>query len=852
MTADATSTPIFSSSDGILGGQINGEFFDIGQAGFSGGENNWPSNEGPEHLIDGVGQKYLNFGEFNTGAIISPVVNCSIVDSIKFWTANDAEPRDPASYELYGTNSTINDTSNALSLFTLISEGVLALPSSRNANGSNPLDDSNSQTISFVNTSSYTSYLLFFPTVKDEGSANSMQLGEVQVFGNVCDAPEPEPLLVAEYRFDEFTYSDMENEVIESINGLNGRAKSAQPVEGKICNAVDLSASGTSDYIILDENILTGQTDFSVSVWAKTNKTSNQSILSGAGASNNELIMWFRDEDDFRPHLKNSHNGDISITPIADDNWHHLVWTRQGDQSCIYRDKILEGCVTQSSAALDIQSLILGQEQDSLGGGFSSSQAFDGLLDELLIYHQALTLNEIESLYDNQDVGNNTDGSARICLEPISPVIDYHFDELVWNGTVNEVEDSSGNGNHALANAASGLTTVDPGQLCRAGQFDGSDDYIESSSIFSYLRTTATLSFWIKTTQTGDNTGWRAPGIAGAEQAGGSDDIFWGWLDATGRIGISVANDFSSKSTVAINDGVYRHIVLTRDSPTGAYKIYIDGSLDNSGTNGTGDIGTNFSSIGRIEDTGGTPEYFQGDLDEVLVFDSVLSDAQVSAIYTEQLAENNYDGSARSCPAVTCGTGTLNAVGIRIDSSGSNSQINTTTEALAIHAAWLTAGSPAFGRIDNDTYNVAASGLSTVDRIDFGGSDHDFTGTLPYPGVGAGVTGSDFLVHTSGTLNLPAGDYTIFVESDDGFSFIMDTLSGDNVSFNKFGRSTDGANNELRFENPTGNSNTGGSFTLTQDSVFDIAAIFFERGGGDFLEISIANGIRTNTAPTGL
>jgi hypothetical protein len=200
--------------------------------------------------------------------------------------------------------------------------------------------------------------------------------------------------------------------------------------------------------------------------------------------------------------------------------------------------------------------------------------------------------------------------------------------------------------------------------------------------------------------------------------------------------------------------------------------------------------------------------------------------------------------STYTCSAVS----TLNAVGIKINSGGSDSRINTTTEALAIYSAWLAEGSPNSGLIDSGTYNVAASGSSTVDRIDFGGSGHDFSGTLPYPG--AGVSGEDFLVHASGTLSLPAGDYTIYVEADDGFSFTMDTLSGETVSFNKFGNSNAGESNELRYEYPTGNSNTGGSFTLNQDSVFNIAAIFFERTGGDYLEISIANDIRTSIAPS--
>jgi len=216
-------------------------------------------------------------------------------------------------------------------------------------------------------------------------------------------------------------------------------------------------------------------------------------------------------------------------------------------------------------------------------------------------------------------------------------------------------------------------------------------------------------------------------------------------------------------------------------------------------------------------------------------------------------AHNTNYFTTKISAATSCDTniGKLDASGIKIGGGGSNTQINNTSEALTIYAAWLAADSPASGLISGSTYNVIASGSSTVDRIDFGGANHDFSGTLAYPGAGAGVTGEDFLVHTSGTLSLPAGDYTIYVESDDGFSFVMDTLFGDTVSFSKFGSSTSGGSNELRYEGTTGNTNTGGSFTLTQDSVFDIAAIFFERGGGDYLEISIANNIRSSAAPSG-
>jgi hypothetical protein len=73
-----------------------------------------------------------------------------------------------------------------LSDFSLISSGALALPTTRNLGGQNPLLDANSFTVSFNNTTPYASYLLLFPTVKDEVAVNSLQVAEVQL-----NVPEP-------------------------------------------------------------------------------------------------------------------------------------------------------------------------------------------------------------------------------------------------------------------------------------------------------------------------------------------------------------------------------------------------------------------------------------------------------------------------------------------------------------------------------------------------------------------------------------------------------------------------------------------------------------------------------------
>lgn len=133
-----------------------------------------PANEGVERSIDNAGQKYLNFLEFNSGFIVTPL-GSTTVNGLRFWTANDAVERDPASYKLEGSNDGTT--------WTVISEGPLNLPAGRNPGGATTaLRSGLQQVVRFANTTPYTSYRVTFPTVKNSGTANSMQIAEVDFF----------------------------------------------------------------------------------------------------------------------------------------------------------------------------------------------------------------------------------------------------------------------------------------------------------------------------------------------------------------------------------------------------------------------------------------------------------------------------------------------------------------------------------------------------------------------------------------------------------------------------------------------------------------------------------------------
>jgi hypothetical protein len=135
---------------------------------------NHPFAESPDKAVDdSFYTKYLNFDELNTGVIISGANAGAPVTRMILATAGDASERDPASYTLEGSNDGINWTS--------IASGALALPTVRNTSIVN--SGVANQSLTFANTTAYSSYRVIFPTVRNAAAANSMQIGEISLLG---------------------------------------------------------------------------------------------------------------------------------------------------------------------------------------------------------------------------------------------------------------------------------------------------------------------------------------------------------------------------------------------------------------------------------------------------------------------------------------------------------------------------------------------------------------------------------------------------------------------------------------------------------------------------------------------
>jgi hypothetical protein len=133
----------------------------------------YPAAEAPVNILDGnPATKYLNRGGAGSGFIVTPSAPI-MIQSFTITTANDAETRDPANWELYGTNDAVVSADNTAGIaenWALIASGTLELPAARLTVG---------PVVSFMSFDVYKSFKMVFPTTK---GATLFQIADVAMY----------------------------------------------------------------------------------------------------------------------------------------------------------------------------------------------------------------------------------------------------------------------------------------------------------------------------------------------------------------------------------------------------------------------------------------------------------------------------------------------------------------------------------------------------------------------------------------------------------------------------------------------------------------------------------------------
>mgnify|MGYP005847803077 CR=1 FL=1 len=139
-------------------------------------DNDWPANEHPALAVDNsVTTKYLHRkgGAMATGFQVAPAVGPTVVTGLTFTTANDVPTRDPISFELSGSNESIEGP------YELIAAGDIV---DFAGEADWPRFTQNVTPIEFENAVAYKFYQIVFPTLRG-ATQTLMQIAEVELIG---------------------------------------------------------------------------------------------------------------------------------------------------------------------------------------------------------------------------------------------------------------------------------------------------------------------------------------------------------------------------------------------------------------------------------------------------------------------------------------------------------------------------------------------------------------------------------------------------------------------------------------------------------------------------------------------
>jgi hypothetical protein len=170
----------------VSGGQVVAGNYNQGVVGTTPNVNNWPGAETPPNATDGTsGLKYLNFAKTDTGIVITPTAGSAslAMNGATFTTANDATERDPLTFSIWGSITPLSAGNFSMAGLVQIVNGAST------GLGTDPGRLTAGAAQSFTNNVAYASYVVTFPTVRNSGTANSMQIGDIAFVGTAV--PEP-------------------------------------------------------------------------------------------------------------------------------------------------------------------------------------------------------------------------------------------------------------------------------------------------------------------------------------------------------------------------------------------------------------------------------------------------------------------------------------------------------------------------------------------------------------------------------------------------------------------------------------------------------------------------------------
>ncbi|XP_021522908.1 pentraxin-4 [Aotus nancymaae] len=197
-----------------------------------------------------------------------------------------------------------------------------------------------------------------------------------------------------------------------AATALRGPPQQAQAPQGPgdtcgVGPALVFPNASTENVVFLRPSFVAALRALSFCSWVRTASGHLGTLLSYATEDNdNKLVLHGRDS--MLPGSIHFVIGDpafreLPLQPLLDGQWHHVcvIWTSTQGRYWLHVDRRLVATGSRFREGYEIPpggSLVLGQEQDSVGGGFDSSEAFVGSMAGLGIWDRALVPGEVANL----------------------------------------------------------------------------------------------------------------------------------------------------------------------------------------------------------------------------------------------------------------------------------------------------------------------------------------------------------------------------------------------------------------------------------------------------------------------
>lgn len=414
---------------------------------------------------------------------------------------------------------------------------------------------------------------------------------------------------------------------LQTASGLPSYSSDGEFVGGSLY----LDGSSTLEALsgLFPSGVPTGNSAFTIAVWEKAGAScpANGGFVgwgdNASGEANDLRLNGLNSVDDY--WFANDFTvSDLGVNPL-DGNWHAIAVTWDGTTETMYVDGVSVGTRTPTTPNVQAANFIVGKT--------TADVDFQGCIQNLLIANVALTAAQIASYQT---------GFTTFTPPNTNAVVSYKANAITGVSSGSKLatwDDSSGNGNNAtqtvsgnqptyVTNAMSGLPVV---------RFNSAD-----STYMSFARPVSndfTMTFVYQSSQ-GIGTGtqfYQGAGLVNGEVAGVTDD-FGTSLNTNGYLLAGTGNpDTTITSGTGFNDGRPHVVTFERTMSTGALALYVDGTQVSTGTGGTQSLTAPSQLVLGAQQT--LNNYLSGDIAEVQIFDTALSDTQRQALESGLMSE---------------------------------------------------------------------------------------------------------------------------------------------------------------------------------------------------------------------